>query len=54
MEQTPTSFLDLVTKALRANFEDVANEPLPQRWLDLIHRSPNDRTMVRAELPVLR
>jgi hypothetical protein len=37
MQQAPTSFLNLVTKALRANFDDVANQPLPQRWVDLIH-----------------
>ena len=37
MQQAPTSFLNLVTKALRANFDDVTNQPLPQRWVDLIH-----------------
>ena len=37
MQQTPTPFLSSITKALRAKFEDISNEPLPQRWVDLIH-----------------
>jgi hypothetical protein len=37
LQQAPTSFLALVSKALRANYENVAKEPLPQRWVDLIH-----------------
>jgi hypothetical protein len=50
MQQTPTSFLSSITKALRANFEDVANEPLPQRWVDLIHHL-NEREHIDAERP---
>ena len=48
MQQTPTSFLGSIAKALRANFESVANEPLPQRWIDLIHHL-NERERIDAE-----
>jgi len=30
------STLELIAKRLRADSEDVAREPLPERWLDLI------------------
>ncbi len=48
MQQAPTSFLNLVTKARRANFDDVANQPLPQRWIDLIHHL-NERERIDIE-----
>ena len=48
MQQTPTSFLNLVSKALRANFDHIANEPLPERWVDLIHHL-NERERIDAE-----
>ena len=48
MQQTPSSFLSSITKALRANFNEVANEPLPQRWIDLIHHL-NERERIHAE-----
>jgi hypothetical protein len=35
-------FLDLVNRALRTNFDAVANEPLPERWVDLLNHL-NDR-----------
>jgi hypothetical protein len=31
-----------------ANFEDVANEPLPQRWVDLIHHL-NEQERIDAQ-----
>jgi len=37
MQQAPSSFLGFLSKALRDNYEDVAREPLPQRFVDLIH-----------------
>jgi hypothetical protein len=37
VQQSPSSFRAIISKALRASFNDVANEPLPQRWIDLIH-----------------
>ena len=30
------SFLDRITKTLRAHFDATASEPLPRRWIDLI------------------
>jgi hypothetical protein len=48
MQQEPISFLNLVTKALRANFDHISNEPLPQRWVDLIHHL-NERERTDAE-----
>jgi hypothetical protein len=37
LQQAPTSFLALISRALRAKYENVGKEPLPQRWVDLIH-----------------
>jgi hypothetical protein len=48
MQQEPISFLNLVTKALRANFDHIANEPLPRRWVDLIHHL-NERERMAAD-----
>jgi len=31
------SFLDRIRETLRVQHEDVVREPLPQRWVDLIH-----------------
>jgi hypothetical protein len=50
MQQEPTTFLNLVTKALRANFGHIANEPVPQRWVDLIHHL-NERERMAADRP---
>jgi hypothetical protein len=33
---SPT-FLGLIRRALRANYDEVAKEPLPERWVDLIN-----------------
>ena len=32
-----STFLGLISKALRANYDKVADEPLPERWVELIH-----------------
>jgi hypothetical protein len=40
--QHASSFLGLISKALRANYNEVAKEPLPERWVDLINHL-NDR-----------
>jgi hypothetical protein len=37
MLQEQGSFLHRIGKALRAQSEDIAHEPLPKRWVDLIH-----------------
>ena len=37
VKHEPSSFIGVISKALRANYDEVAKEPLPQRWVDLIH-----------------
>ena len=37
MFQEQESLLHRIGKALRAEGEDIAHEPLPKRWVDLIH-----------------
>jgi hypothetical protein len=55
VQHAPSSFLGLISKALRANYDEVAKEPLPQRWVDLIHylnereHDLNERERAKAE-----
>jgi len=37
VRQTSATLLDLIKCALRANYDEVTHEPLPQRWMDLIN-----------------
>jgi anti-sigma factor NepR-like protein len=48
MQQAPPSFLQKIGQALRANFDAVALEPLPERWVDLIHHL-NERERAGGE-----
>src|SRR5215510_13530044 len=32
-----STFLGLISKAPRANYDKVADEPIPERWVELIH-----------------
>ena len=48
VQNAPNSFLGLISKALHDNYEGVAKEPLPQRWIDLIHHL-NHLERVEAE-----
>jgi hypothetical protein len=48
MQAAPSSFLGLISKALRTSYDEVAREPLPQRWVDLIH-CLNERERVEGE-----
>jgi hypothetical protein len=48
VQPTSNSFLGLISKALRASYDKVANEPLPQRWVDLIHHL-NERERAEAD-----
>jgi len=49
----------LISKALQANYDKVAGEPLPERWVELIHhlnereRAQTDRhsKLRESELP---
>jgi hypothetical protein len=57
--QHTSTFLGLIKKALRANYDKVADEPLPERWVELIHhlnereRAETDRhsKLHKSELP---
>jgi hypothetical protein len=35
--QHASTFLGLISEALRANYDKITNEPLPGRWVELIH-----------------
>jgi hypothetical protein len=37
VRQTSAALLEFIKWALRANYEEVTNEPMPQRWIDLIN-----------------
>jgi hypothetical protein len=37
MREEKASFLWRLGKALHVHFDGIANEPLPQRWIDLIN-----------------
>jgi hypothetical protein len=52
MREEKASFLWRLGKAFHVHFDGVANEPLPQRWIDLINylneqerRAPRKRQM---------
>jgi len=42
------SILGLISKALRDNYDRVADEPLPERWVELIHYL-NERERAEAD-----
>jgi hypothetical protein len=46
--QTPTSFLGLISQALRAEYDKVVKEPLPKRWVELIHRLNEREAVIHA------
>jgi hypothetical protein len=45
---TPT-FLELMRRALRAGYDEVAKEPLPERWVDLINRLNESESQQKLE-----
>ena len=46
------SFLDRISKTLRAHFDATASEPLPRRWIDLItHLNEMDATQAKPLEP---
>ena len=52
MQHAPSAFLGLISKTLRANYDEVAKEPLPQRWVDLIYYlNVRDRVETTQERP---
>jgi hypothetical protein len=45
LRQTSTSFLGVITRALRGSYDGIAKEPLPERWVDLIkHLDEREKT----------
>jgi hypothetical protein len=46
--QHASTLLGLISKALRANYDKVGDEPLPERWVELIHHL-NQRERVKTE-----
>ena len=38
VRQVSPPFLSLISRELRTSYDGVANEPLPERWVDLINR----------------
>jgi len=56
VRQTSTSFLGLISRALRANYERVLEEPFPERWVDLINHlnelEKAEQTRDQLELPL--
>ena len=43
--------LGLIAKALRKESQNVAREPLPKRWIDLIHYLDEQERMLQAKAP---
>jgi hypothetical protein len=50
MLQFHKSILDRLGKAIQAQSEDIADEPLPRRWVDLIHHL-DEKERMRLEVP---
>jgi hypothetical protein len=48
MRQPQNPILERIRKALHAQYDDTVNEPLPQRWVDLI-RYLNEKDRMRSE-----
>jgi len=41
MPQMPSSIVEFLRAALHARYDKVLNEPLPARWVDVIHHLNN-------------
>jgi len=37
MPQIPSSIVQFLRAALHARYDAILNEPLPERWVDLVH-----------------
>ena len=49
MPQTRSPIVERLKAALRAQYEVILNEPLPERWVDLIKRL-NEQERVQREI----
>jgi hypothetical protein len=48
MRQVRSAIFDRIGKMLHEQFEDIAREPLPERWIDLINYL-NDKERAQRE-----
>jgi hypothetical protein len=51
MPQARNLFRDHISKALHAQYDETMSEPLPQRWVDLIHYLNERERMPPDECP---
>jgi Anti-sigma factor NepR len=50
MPQARSQIVERLRSALRAQYDAILNEPLPERWVDLIHRL-NEQERRERETP---
>lgn len=50
MPQAPSQIVERIKSALHAQYDAILNEPLPERWVDLIHRL-NEQEKLQGEPP---
>jgi hypothetical protein len=48
MPQARSPIVERIKSALHAQYDAILNEPLPERWVDLIHRL-NEQERLRRE-----
>lgn len=50
MRQVQDALLRRITRALHDRFQEIAQEPIPRRWVDLIHHlDEQERKRLEAE-----
>jgi Anti-sigma factor NepR len=49
MPQARSQIVERLKSALHAQYDAILNEPLPERWVDLIHRLNDQERMEREE-----
>jgi hypothetical protein len=50
MRRTHSSILERINKALHAQYDDIAKQPLPDRWVDLINYL-NEKERMQRDAP---
>jgi len=51
MPQARSQIVERLRSALRAQYDAILNEPLPERWVDLIHRLNEQERQAREPAP---
>jgi hypothetical protein len=49
MPQARSQIVERLKSALHAQYDAILNEPLPERWVDLIHRLNDQERLEREE-----